>query len=143
MGHFFTVTDPSAAPNISVSQSSPTISIPSPRHFDRFHSPRPTAIRNESELSTHSNAVHNVKGISDDFLDRYDPRAAGNLAAAAKQAETATNIGYSASNGVSNGSTLFHNNNNIYNDHAMPDAGFSLGHHEVPPRHFQRSPRPQ
>lgn len=141
MGHFSTVTDPSAAPNISVSQSSPTFSIPSPRQFDRLHNPRPAAIRNESELSLHSNAVPNVKGISDDFLERYDPRNAGNLAAAAKQAETATKIGYSASNGLSDSSTLSHNNN--YNDHAIPDAGFPFGHPEVPHRHLQRSPRPK
>ena len=141
MGHFSIATDPPVVPNVSVSQSSSTFSIPSPRYFDRLHNPRPAPIRNESELSIHSSAIQNVKGISDDFLERYDPHTAGNLAAAAKQAETANNIEHSTSNGLSNGTTPFYNDS--HNDHAMPDAGFPFGHNDMPPRHFQRSPRPK
>ena len=141
MGHRPTAIDPSIAPDISVSQSSPTFSIPSPRHFDRFHAPRPAVIRAGSEQSINGNGLQSIKGFSDDFLERYNPCVAGNLAAAAKQAETAANVGYLSSNGPSNGSRLFHSFS--HNDLAMPDAGSAVGHHEMFPRHVQASPQPR
>ena len=139
MGHRTAVNEPSFGPDISVSQSSPTFSIPSPRHFERFHTPRPTVVRAGSDHSANSNGLPNVKGFSDDFLDRYNPCVAGNLAAAAKQAESGANTGLASSNGPVNGSRLFHSNS--HHDLAMPDAGSAAGHREPLPRHFQPSPQ--
>ena len=141
MSHLPNAADASGAPDISLSRSSPTFSIPSPRQFDRFQASRPPFLRNESasEWSAENHEFHH-KGVNDDFLERYNPQLASNLATAAKQAEAGGHSGYASTSGSLNGSKAYINGEN--DDLTIVDAGPPVSQPGARSRrHFQISPQ--